>query len=128
MTGVQLWDSDQSAADGGLGFIDITLNEVMQSPRTNGKMSDRRDKLPDIGTDGGMACTLDWSLGYFPKTGVPPTQLVPQIDDLKNMVAEEATKKLREARKDEPHEIEQRKAEAEGLKVNKSSAGADSLN
>lgn len=84
----------------------------MQSPRTNGKMSDRRDKLPDIGTDGGMACTLDWSLGYFPKTGVPPTQLAPQTDDLKNKVAEEATKKLPEARKDEPHDIEKQKAES----------------
>lgn len=72
LTGVQLWDSNQSAADGDLGFIDIGLNEVMQNPRTNGEMLDRRDKLHEVGTDWDMRCTLDWSLGYFSKTGTPP--------------------------------------------------------
>lgn len=119
MTGVQLWDSNKSAADRALGFIDITLDEVMQSPHTNGKMSDRRDKLLEIGTDGDMPCTLDWSLGYFSKTKIPPTKLAPQtddrgiknIDDPKNKVAEGAAKKLPEATKNKSHKIEQQKVQ-----------------
>lgn len=89
----------------------------MQNPRTNGKMLDRRDKLPEIDTGWNMSCTLDWSLGYFSKAGIPPTQFASQTHDLKKEVAEKATKKLRESRKDESHEIEKQKKQ--GLKVRK---------
>lgn len=119
LTGVQLWDSHQSAAGGDLGFIDVGLNEVMQNPRTNGKMWDRRDKLHQLSTQGDTPYVLDWSMGYFSKRGISPTQLaletnhqgVKNIDDLKNKVAEGAAKKLREARKDESREIEQQKVQ-----------------
>ena len=114
---MQLWDSNQSAADGDLGFIDIGLNEVMQNPRTNGKMLDRRDKLHEVGTDWDMPCTLDWSLGYFSKIGIPPTQLEPQTDDLKNEAAERVAKKPREARKGESHEIEQQSVQELKVKL-----------
>lgn len=122
---MQLWDSSQSAADVGLGFIDIELNEIMQNPRMNGRMLDRRDNLYTLSTNGDIPCTLDWSFGYFSKTRIPPTQLAPQtddrgiknIDDLENKVAEGAAKKLRESRKDESREIEQQKLQDFKVKV-----------
>lgn len=117
MTGVQLWDSHQHTADGDLGFIDIGLNEVMQSPRTNGKMLDRRDKLRRISTTGNIPCILDWSLGYFSKRRISPTQFAPEtdyqsvknIDDLNNRAG--AQKKLPGSRKDNSEEIEQQKVQ-----------------
>jgi Ca2+-dependent lipid-binding protein len=125
LAGLQLWDSAQSAADGDLGFIDIGLNEVMQNPHTNGRMWDRRDRLYKLGTKGDVPCTLDWSLGYYPKRRITPTQLAPQsndkgienIDDLKNMIAEGAAKKFGEARRDESHEIEQQKTQELKVKI-----------
>ncbi|RMJ23894.1 C2 domain-containing protein [Aspergillus sp. HF37] len=104
---LQLWDSDQSAGDHDLGFIDIGLNETMQSRQTNGRMLDRRDDLHRLSTDGDKPCTLDWSLGYFPKTSLAPAQLAPQTDDrgAENIGAKE----LPESRKDESREIEQQK-------------------
>jgi len=112
LTGVQLWDSHQSAADGDLGFIDIGLNEVMQSPRTNGKMWDRRDKLQKLSTKGDMPCILDWSLGYFSKI-TSPTQLAPETDDqvVENVDDFRNEKKLPESRKDESQDIEQQKVQ-----------------
>jgi Ca2+-dependent lipid-binding protein len=117
VTGLQLWDSDQSAADQNLGFIDIGLNEAMQSRHTNGRMLDRRDDLHTLGDNGDKPCTLDWSLGYFPKTRPAPTQLAPQTDgrvaentgDLEGKVAEGVAEKRRESTKDESREIEQQK-------------------
>jgi Ca2+-dependent lipid-binding protein len=118
LIGVQLWDSAQSAADGDLGFIDIGLNEITQNPRTNRRMWNRQDKLYKLSTEGDMPCTLDWSLGYFPKRRITPTQLASQsdqgirdIDDLTNMVADGAAKKLPEAGRDKSHEIEQQKVQ-----------------
>ncbi|KAJ5642231.1 hypothetical protein N7490_006231 [Penicillium lividum] len=90
---VHLWDSHQSAADGDLGFIDVGINEVMQSPRTNGKMWDRRDKLHKLSTKEDMPCILDWSLGYFSKRKISQKKLSESRDD------------------DESHEIEQQKAQ-----------------
>lgn len=86
----------------------------MQNPRTNGKMLDRRDKLHEVSTDWDVPCTLDWSSGYFFKSGILPTELEPQTDDLKNREAEGVAKKLREEREDESHDIEQR---MQGLQV-----------
>ncbi|GAD94031.1 hypothetical protein LEMA_P102160.1 [Paecilomyces variotii No. 5] len=119
---MQLRDHNRFAADSDLGCIDVELKEVMQDPRTNGKMLDRRDTLHTLRADGDMPCTLDWSLGYFSKRRVLPSQLAQQtddqeiktIDDLRKKVEKESAKKLREPRKDESHEIEQQ--EAQGLK------------
>ncbi|KAJ5267895.1 hypothetical protein N7478_010703 [Penicillium angulare] len=116
---VQLWDSHQSTAHGDLGFIDIGLNEAMQSPQTNGKMWDRRDKLHKLSTKEDMPCILDWSLGYFSKRRISPTQRAPEsddrgvenVDDLKNKVAGGAPQKLPESRKGEFHKIEQQKVQ-----------------
>lgn len=109
----------QSGADGGLGFIDIGLNEVVQSPRTNGKMCDRRDKFHKLNTKGDMPCILDWSLGYFSKRRISPIQLATETDDqggknvdeLKDKIPGGASKKLPKSRKHESHEIEQQKAQ-----------------
>lgn len=119
---MQLWDSNSSATDEDLGFIDIGLNEVMQNPRTNGKMWVRRDKLQKLSTKGDMPCSLDWSLGYFSKRAFQPTQLnnhdAESIDDPKNnLVAGGATKKMLEARKEEPHEIGQREMQDTKVKA-----------
>jgi Ca2+-dependent lipid-binding protein len=124
MIGVQLWDSAPSAADGDLGFIDIGLNEITQNPRTNQRMWDRQDKLYKLSTNGDMPCTLEWSLGYFPKRRITPTQVASQsdqgikdIEDLTNMVADDAAKKRREAGTDKSHEIEQQKVQNLEVKI-----------
>ena len=117
LTGVQLSDSHQAGADGDLGFIDIGLNEVMQSPRTKGKMCDRRDKLHKFSIKGDMPGILDWSLGYFSKRRISPTQLASgtddqgvNVDELKDKIPRGASKTLPESRH-ESHEIEQLKAD-----------------
>jgi Ca2+-dependent lipid-binding protein len=118
LIGVQLWDSASSAADGDLGFIDIGLNEVTQNPRTNQRMWVRQDKLYKPSTKGDMPCTLDWSLGYFPKRRITPTQASSQsgqgirdIEDLTNMLVDGAAEKRRETGTDKSREIEQQKVQ-----------------
>jgi Ca2+-dependent lipid-binding protein len=118
LIGVQLWDSASSAADGDLGFIDIGLNEVTQNPRTNQRMWVRQDKLYKPSTKGDMPCTLDWSLGYFPKRRITPTQVSSQsgqgirdIEDLTNMLVDGAAEKRRETGTDKSREIEQQKVQ-----------------
>lgn len=117
LTGVQIWGSNPSATDDDLGFIDIGLNEVMRNPCMNGKMRLRRDTLHKLSTKEDMQCTLDWSLGYFSKRGIQPTQLATQsdyqgasIDDPENkLVVQSAIKEVREAWKDESYGKDQQK-------------------
>ncbi|KAJ5605331.1 hypothetical protein N7510_010485 [Penicillium lagena] len=116
---VQLWDANQTAANNDLGFIDIGLNEVMQTPRTNGKMWDRRDALHKPSTERDIPCILDWSVGYFSKRRISPTQIASQtdhqgvknVDYIKDKTVEGAPKKLPKASRDESHEIQQQKVQ-----------------
>jgi Ca2+-dependent lipid-binding protein len=101
---VQLWDSDRSTADDDLGRIE---------------MHDREDGFKALKAGESMPGKLTWSVGYFSKTRITEDQLTAQdedpdvknIDDLKKKVYAESENKLREASKDESHEIEQQKAQ-----------------
>lgn len=67
-----------------------------------------------------MPGTLDWSVGYFPKTRIQEEQLrrqtiekdVKTLQELKDKVSKDAKSKLREATThDESHELDQQKAQ-----------------
>ena len=116
---VQLWDSDRVSADDDLGRIEVDLKELMHSQSTLGKMCDRTDGFQALEGDDTMPGTLDWSVGYFPKTRIQQEELdqqkveedVKSIDDLKKKVSKDAERKLREASTDQSHELEQQKAQ-----------------
>lgn len=120
---VQLWDSDRMSADDDLGRLEVDLKELMHSPNSYGKMWDRTDGFQALEGSEDMPGTLDWSVGYFPKTRIHDEQLKSQqvepeinsLQALKDKVTEDVERKLREAMKDESHEIDQQKAQ--GLKV-----------
>lgn len=40
---VQLWDSDRTSADDDLGRVEVDLKELMNNPKSKGKMWDRSD-------------------------------------------------------------------------------------
>lgn len=116
---VQLWDSDRSTADDDLGRIELDLKELMRDPHSNGKMWHRQDDLKALKAGERMPGKLEWSVGYLSKTGILDSQLAQQTVDtsirtvkqLKKKVHEQSTSKLREAKKDETHEIDQQKAQ-----------------
>lgn len=114
---VQLWDSDRFTADDDLGRIEMDLKELIRNPETRGKMSDRVDGFKALHAGEGLPGKLEWSVGYFPKTRITEEQLkkqkhAPEIRSkqaLDEMVETAASRKLREAKKDESREIEQLK-------------------
>jgi hypothetical protein len=116
---VQLWDSDRTSADDDLGRIELDLKELMKSDETNGKMHDREDGFKAMKAGERMPGKLSWSVGYFSKTRITEDQLTAQdedpdiqtMDQLKEKVYAEATRKLREASADHQHEVEQQKSE-----------------
>ena len=117
---VQLWDSDRTSADDDLGRIEVDLKELMHNPQSNGQMWDRRDGLKAAEAGKEEPGWLDWSVGYFAKTRITEEQLQEQkaeadvkaIEQLKEKVASDAERKLREAiNRDESHEISQQKAQ-----------------
>lgn len=117
---VQLWDSDRSSADDDLGKIEVDLKELMHDSRSSGKMRKRQDGLQAMNIDKKMPGTLEWSVGYFPKLSIQEEQLARQtaepkiknLQQLKDKVSEEATKKLREvAGRDVSSEMDQQKAQ-----------------
>lgn len=116
---VQLWDSDRISADDDLGWIEVDLKELMQNTNSNGKQWDRSEGFQALDGDKEMPGILDWSVGFYPKTGVQPEQfqqqqILPEIkslDDLKAKVSKEAASKLREAKTDRSSELEQQKAQ-----------------
>lgn len=120
MLRLQLWDSDRTSADDDLGRVDVDLKDLMQSEKTKGKMCDREDRFRGPDGDEYMPGRLLWSVGYFAKTHITEEQLAAQteepdvknVKDLKEKVAKESERKLREAiAKDESGEFEQQKAE-----------------
>lgn len=117
---VQLWDSDRTSADDDLGRIEVDLKELMHNPHSHGKMWHRTDGFQALEGDEKMPGTLDWSVGYFPKTRIQKEQLekqnvepeVKSIQGLKDKVSQDARKKLREAEdRDESTETNQQKAQ-----------------
>ncbi|KAL6716458.1 hypothetical protein ACLMJK_006025 [Lecanora helva] len=117
---IQLWDSDRASADDNLGRIEVDLKELMHSPRSNRKMWDRSDGFLALEGEEEMPGILDWSVGYYPKTRIHEEQLKQQnvetdintVQELKDKISEEASKKLREATvRDESKELDQQKAQ-----------------
>ncbi|CAG8960338.1 hypothetical protein HYFRA_00012412 [Hymenoscyphus fraxineus] len=117
---LQLWDSDKYTADDDLGRVEVDLKELMHSSKTKNRMCDRVDRF--MGQDAGekMPGTLSWSVGYYSKIRITEGQLSKQTEDdkirskkdLKEHVAENAKRKLREATAhDESKEINQQKAQ-----------------
>ena len=131
---VQLWDSDRMSADDDLGRIEVDLKELMQNPQSNGKMWERSDNFLALEGSEEMPGSLEWSVGYFPKTRIQSEQLQcqkiePEVNtygELKDKVSEEARKKLREATvKDESTELDQQKAQM--LKSTESKFSLDAI-
>ncbi|KAG5922470.1 hypothetical protein E4U42_005453 [Claviceps africana] len=101
---VQLWDSDRFTADDDLGRIEVSLRDLMQNEESRGKMSTRTDGFRALKAGEGMPGKLQWSVGYFPKTGMQQCQFARQTHDpkvrsaeqLKDKVEETCERKLRE--------------------------------
>lgn len=117
---VQLWDSDRLTADDDLGRIEVDLKELMHSPNSKGKMWDRQDRFMALDAEKKMPGQLDWSVGYFAKTEIQKDELASQteepgvknVEDLKERVAQETRRKLREASdRDESGEVAQQQAQ-----------------
>ncbi|XMA15625.1 hypothetical protein WAI453_008416 [Rhynchosporium graminicola] len=117
---IQLWDSDRLTADDDLGRVEVDLKQLMHSPSTKNKISEREDRFKGQDTGENMPGTLTWSVGYFSKTPITDQQLAKQTvdkqitskDELKQNVSEVAERKLREATAhDECKEINQQKAQ-----------------
>ncbi|QUC21506.1 uncharacterized protein UV8b_05749 [Ustilaginoidea virens] len=101
---IQLWDSDRFTADDDLGRIEVGLEELMRSKESRGRMRDRTDGFRALKAGDGMPGTLEWAVGYFPKTRIQQCQFdrqthdpkVRSMDQLKNKVDEACERKLRE--------------------------------
>ena len=117
---VQLWDSDRGSADDDLGRIEVDLKEIMTNSKSNGRMWDRTDGFQALNDSEKMPGTLDWSLGYFPKSRIQEEQIQKQqvepeirrFSQLKERVSKDADRKLREATdRNETRESDQQKAQ-----------------
>ena len=117
---IQLWDSDRASADDDLGKIEIDLKELMHNKESHSRMWDRQDGFVGLSSKETMPGTLDWSVGYFPKTKIQKSQLqnqeiepdVKNMQQLKESVSKEVDRKLREATdRVESLEIDQQKAQ-----------------
>ncbi|KAI9724513.1 MAG: hypothetical protein M1812_000581 [Candelaria pacifica] len=118
---IKIWDSDRFTADDDLGQVEVDLKEIMSSPESKGRMHDRHDDFAAAKANEKMPGSIEWSVGYFAKTKLLPSQLARQTEDpdirnrrdLEDKVSKEAEGKLREATdRDESHEIEQQKAQS----------------
>ena len=116
---LQLWDSDRTNADDDLGRVEVDLKDLMHDSKTKGQMYDREDRLMGEDPEEKMPGTLQWSVGYFPKTRITEEQLARQSaepdikskEDLKKKVSQNAESKLREATAhDESTELTQQMA------------------
>ena len=117
---IQLWDSDRASADDDLGKIEVDLKELMHNKQSHSRMWDRHDGFIGLNSDETMPGSLDWSVGYFPKTEIQEAQLQQQqiepdvntMQQLKEKVSREVDRKLREATdRAESMEIDQQKAQ-----------------
>lgn len=102
---VQLWDSDRNSADDDLGRVEVDLKELTSDPSSFAQISDRSDELRALSPNEGMPGLLSWRVGYFPKTRIQQAQVeqqplepnVKSIQQLKDAVAQDAYRKMREA-------------------------------
>lgn len=117
---IQLWDSDRLSADDDLGKIEVSLKELMHNAKSKARMWDRHDGFLGFESGKGMPGSLDWSVGYFPKTRIQDEQFecqtfdpdVKNMEQLKEKVSKEVDRKLREATdRAETLEIDQQKAQ-----------------
>ena len=117
---VQLWDSDRTSADDDLGRIEVELKELLHDSRSYCNMWHRTDGFQALEGDEKMPGTLDWSVGYFPKTRIQAEQLekqnvepdVKSYQELKDKVSKDAENSLREAKdRAEASETDQQKAQ-----------------
>ncbi|KAK3337758.1 hypothetical protein B0T19DRAFT_455688 [Cercophora scortea] len=118
---IQLWDSDRFTADDDLGRAELSLKTLMHSPETKNRMHDRSDTLHAQDPDEHMPGTLEWSVGYFAKAHIQPSQFAAQTfdttirtpSDFDTNVVQTAKSKLREANwsKDESRELHQQQAQ-----------------
>ncbi|KAF2767431.1 hypothetical protein EJ03DRAFT_147874 [Teratosphaeria nubilosa] len=103
---IQLWDSDRLNADDDLGRIELDLKGLMRGESTNGRMQGRRDGFIALKGDEKVPGKLEWSVGYFSKTRLQKCQLEKQtfnknirsMETLAQLVEEDVTRKLREAK------------------------------
>ncbi|KAL8737340.1 MAG: hypothetical protein Q9181_001757 [Wetmoreana brouardii] len=118
---VQLWDSDRASADDDLGRIEIDLKELMSDSRSSSRMWHREDNFTALKPSEAMPGKLKWRVGYFPKERIQKEQLerqslepgVRSLQQLKDKVAKDVGRKMREATSthDESTEVEQQKAQ-----------------
>ncbi|KII94416.1 hypothetical protein PLICRDRAFT_172066 [Plicaturopsis crispa FD-325 SS-3] len=108
---LQIWDSDRLTADDSLGTVEVSLYDLMHSPSTKNRMSNREDKVTDVdGTP--WPGTLSWSVGYFGKIDLHEhlADRPDEVAQIKKDVDAQAERKLREAKvRNESNEIEQQK-------------------
>lgn len=115
---VQLWDSDRTTADDDLGRVELDLKDIVNGSGSASRMQDRRDGLTGMENQEKWPGTIEWAIGFFPKTRVtsdevkisPHTQ-ANDVEELKQQVMQNAEQKLREARRgrDEENELSQQK-------------------
>ncbi|KAL8751915.1 MAG: hypothetical protein Q9199_006100 [Rusavskia elegans] len=121
---VQLWDSDRSSADDDLGRIEVDLEQLMSDSRSFGRMWQREDGFQALTPSESMPGTLLWNVGYFPKKRIQQEQLerqslepeVKSLQQLKDKVASDVTRKMREA-SDQKESEEFNQQEAQDLKI-----------
>ncbi|KAL9629298.1 MAG: hypothetical protein Q9204_005351 [Flavoplaca sp. TL-2023a] len=121
---VQLWDSDRASADDDLGRIEVDLEQLMGDPRCFGRMWQREDGFRALTPSEDMPGTLVWRVGYFPKKPIQREQLerqtlapdVKSVQQLKEHVTDDVTRKLREA-SDQKNSEEFTQQEAQDLKI-----------
>ncbi|KAI4266974.1 MAG: hypothetical protein LQ337_008589 [Flavoplaca oasis] len=121
---VQLWDSDRASADDDLGRIEVDLEQLMGDSRSLGRMWQREDGFRALTPSEDMPGTLVWRVGYFPKKPIQREQLerqtlepdVKSVQQLKDYVTDDVTRKLREA-SDQKNSEEFTQQEAQDLKI-----------
>lgn len=115
---VQLWDSDRTTADDDLGRVELGLKDIMNNPEAAVKMQERSDSLTGYVNQEKWPGTIEWAVGYFPKTHITSEQVMqsPETDtnnvaELRQRVTETAGRKLREAKEgaDTEKELSQQK-------------------
>lgn len=116
---VQLWDSDRASADDDLGRIEIDLKDLMSNSQSSSQMWHREDGCRALSPSEKMPGRLNWSVGYFAKERIQTEQLekqsldpdVKSLQQLKDKVARDVGRKMREASNHSETPDDQQKAQ-----------------
>ncbi|KAL9590471.1 MAG: hypothetical protein Q9203_000750 [Teloschistes exilis] len=116
---VQLWDSDRASADDDLGRIEIDLKDLMSNSQSSSQMWHREDGFRALSPSETMPGRLNWSVGYFAKERIQNEQFekqsldpdVKSLQQLKDKVARDVGRKMREASNHSETPDEQQKAQ-----------------